>query len=204
MKITKIEAQKRKDRVNIYIDDKFAFGLDDFLRYKYDLKSGKEVSQEFIDDVLEAEELTKVINYTLRILSYRQRTEKEVYNKLREKGYNEKHILEAMEYCKDKNYINDRDFAEVFVRDKVNLNKYGSQRIRYELISKGVAKEVIDDVLLPSSDDELETAMELALKRLPRYKNDDRPAIYRKLGGFLQRKGYPYDIVKKVLNKVLD
>ena len=69
-----------------------------------------------------------------------------------------------MEYCKDKNYINDRDFAEVFVRDKVNLNKYGSQRIRYELISKGVAKEVIDDVLLPSSDDELETAMELALK----------------------------------------
>lgn len=204
MKITKIEPQRRVDRVNIYIDGKFAFGLDDFLRYKYNLKSGMEISQDFLDDVLEAEEKNMVINHALKLLSYRQRSELEIYNKLKKKGYDESHIDNAIQYCKDHNYINDRNFAEVFTRDKVNLNKYGPQRIKYELISKGVAKDIIEETLEDMDTDEYQMAMDLALKRLPRYNGDEKAAIYRKLGSFLQRRGYSYDIIKKVLTQVLD
>ena len=52
-------------------------------------------------------------------------------------------------------------------------------------------------------DDQYETAMELAQKKLPSYKKDDQNAIYRKLSGFLQRKGYSYDVISKVMRKVL-
>lgn len=205
MKITKIEAQKRKlDRVNIYIDDQFAFGLTDTLRYKYDLSSGKEVTQEFIDDILNAEEQNKVINHALKLLSYRQRSEKEIYDKLKEKGYDLDKIDNAIQYCIERNYINDKVFAETFIRDKMNINKLGSQRIKYELIGKGVSKDIIDQVLTPDYDVELEMAMELALKKMPSYKNDDYNAIYRKLGGYLQRRGYSFDIVRQVMNKVVD
>ena len=59
MKITDIISQKRNERVNIYIDGKFAFGLSNELRYKYDLYMDKIVTHEFIEDVLKAEEQIK-------------------------------------------------------------------------------------------------------------------------------------------------
>lgn len=205
MIITKIETQKRRlDRVNVYIDNEFAFGLTDTLRYKYNLSRGKEVTQEFIDDVLNAEEQNKVINHALKLLSYRQRSEKEIHDKLQQKGYDEDKIEKALNYCIERNYINDKDFAESFIRDKVNINKLGAQRIKYELIAKGVAREIIDEVLNLDYDEELDMAMELALKKINSYKNDDYNAIYRKLGGYLQRRGYSFDIVRKVLDRVLD
>ena len=67
MKITRIESQKNINRVNIYIDNKFAFGLTDEIRYKYDLHTNKEIDEEFIEDVLKAEEQNKVINKALNL-----------------------------------------------------------------------------------------------------------------------------------------
>ncbi|HLR21638.1 MAG TPA: RecX family transcriptional regulator [Tissierellaceae bacterium] len=205
MKITKIETQKRRqDRVNIYIDDRFAFGLTDTLRYKYDLFKDKEVSQEFIDDVLNAEEQNKVIEYTLKFLSYRERSQKEVYDRLKIRGYDEDKINNAINYCLDKNYINDTRFAETFIQEKTEINKLGSYRIKQELSIKGISREIIEEVLEPDYEQELEMATELALKKVSSYKNDNRNAQYRKLGGYLQRRGYNFDIVREVLENILD
>jgi len=205
MKITKIETQKRRqDRVNIYIDDRFAFGLTDTLRYKYDLFKDKEVSQEFIDDVLNAEEQNKVIEYTLKFLSYRERSQKEVYDRLKIRGYDEDKINNAINYCLDKNYINDTRFAETFIQEKTEINKLGSYRIKQELSIKGISREIIEEVLEPDYEQELEMATELALKKVSSYKNDNRYAQYRKLGGYLQRRGYNFDIVREVLENILD
>lgn len=205
MKITKIETQRRrKDRVNVYIDNKFAFGLTDSLRYKYDLSKGKKVTQDFIDNVLNAEEQNKVINHALKFLSYRERSEKEVYDRLKIKGYDDQKIENAIKYCLDKDYINDERFAEVFIRDRINLKKLGSHRIKQELMIKGVSREIIDQVLKPDYEQELDMAMEVALKKVSSYKNDDQNAKYRKLSGYLQRRGYNFDTIRKVLDKVLD
>ena len=124
MKITDIKPQKYKKRVNIYVDDKFAFGLSEELKYKYDLKIGDDVDDEFIQDILLAEELTKSINYALKLLTYRQRTEEELVRSLKRKGFDEFYIEKTMEYCKNNNYINDIEFTRSFINDKVNLNNY--------------------------------------------------------------------------------
>ncbi|NLW21899.1 MAG: hypothetical protein GXY88_01370 [Tissierellia bacterium] len=50
---------------------------------------------------------------------------------------------------------------------------------------------------------EYERALELARKKISSYKKDNRDAIYRKLGGFLQRKGYSYDCIMKVLKEIV-
>lgn len=204
MKITNISQQKQADRENIFIDDKFAFGLSAELRYKYDLYVGKEIDDEFLNDILKAEEQNKVINHALNILSYSQNTRKDLYTKLMKKGYDEEFVLKAIEYCEERNYINDKLYAESFIKDKVNLSKYGSKKIRYDLIAKGVDKEIVDEVLDLDPEDEFERALELAKKRVRSYKNDDKNAIYRKLGGYLQRRGYGYDIVSKVLRVILN
>ena len=204
MIITRIEYQKKNiNRVSIYIDNKFAFGLTDEIRYKYNLKVDDVIEQEFIDDILKAEELNKVIYNALNLLSYRQRSEKEIYDSLKRKGFDDANIDKAIEYLKSYKYLDDNAFATSFINDKKHLNKLGSTRIKYELIKKGVSKEIIETTLEIDSDEEYEVALELASKKINNYKGQDKNAIYRKLGGFLQRKGYPYDVVSKVLRNLL-
>lgn len=203
MKITSIEPQKNKNRVNIYIDNLFTIGIDNELRYKYKLEVDMEVDDYFIQDILKAEEQHKVTNYALNLLSYRQRSEKEIYLALKRKGFDETYINYSINYCIKNNYINDKSFAKSFINDKLNLNKLGPERIKYELILKGISKDIIEELLIIDSDKQYEMAIELAQKKLPSYKKDKPEAIYRKLSALLQRKGYSYDIISRVMRKIL-
>jgi len=202
MIITKIETQKRNDRVNIYIDGEFAFGIMAEVQYKYDLSEGMKIDQEYIDKVLIAEEQAKANDQALRFLSYRQRSKKEIIDKLKKKGFSEDIIENTLVYLKEYNLINDLEFAKSFANDKINLNKFGPERIKYELYRKGVSPEIIEEVL--AEDEEYDRALKLAKKKLPSYKNDNRDAKYRKLGGFLQRKGYSYECISKILRELLN
>lgn len=203
MKITDIKPQKYKKRVNIYVDDKFAFGLSEDLLFKYSLHIGDTIDDEFIQDILLAEELTKTINFCLKLLTFRQRSKEELVRSLRRKGFEEFYIEKAIDYCKENNYINDTEFTRSFIQDKVNLNKYGSDRIKYELLNKGVSKDIIERELDIDEELEYNQAINLATKKLKSYEGQDYNTIYRKLGGFLQRKGYSYDIVSRVLRNIL-
>jgi regulatory protein len=204
MKITSIEPQKNNnDRVNIYLDGNFAFGISIEILYKYGLEKDTEIDEEYIKNVLKAEERSKAINYALNFLNFKWRTEKEIRNKMLLKGYDEEIIQETISYLKEQKLVDDRRFAEGFVKDKINFNKLGKYRLKNELYNKGISGDIIDEVLSENCDDELERAMELGRKKLPSYKNDDKNAIYRKLGGFLQRKGYSYDCISKVMKELL-
>lgn len=204
MKITKIEPQKRKNRVNIYVDDDFALGIDEEIMIKYNLKINMEVDNDFMQNILLAEEENKALNYALRLLTYRQRSEKEVYDALRRKGYMDQHIENVISNCKDKNYLNDKDFAKAFINDKTNLNKYGPIRIKHELKLKGVSRNIIDEVMDYSRDEEYELAMEVANKKINSYKKDSQKDAYRKMSAFLQRRGFSYDVISKVVREILD
>ena len=202
MIITKIEPQKNEERVNIYLDGEFAFGLMKEIQYKYGLTEDMNIDREYIDKVLMAEEQSKANNYALKFLAYRQRSKKEIIDKLAEKGFEDKFIENTLVYLKSYDLVDDLEFAKSFAKDKINLNKQGPQKIKYELYKKGISKEIIEKVL-DEDDNEYNRALELAKKKLPSYKNDDRNAIYRKLGGFLQRRGYSYECVSKVLKELI-
>lgn len=205
MKISKIEAQKNPNRVNIYIDDKFAFGLDNEIRYKYSLKSNMDIDEDFIKNILMEEEESKALNSVLNYLSYRSRSEKEVIDYLKKYNYGEALIIKIVDKCKKYKYIDDLSFAESFARDRVRLKKYGSRRIKYELNQKGIGDNLIDQALEDlDRNKEYEMALELAKKRIKSYSNDDRNKKYRKLSGYLQRRGYDFSVISKVLNQVLD
>lgn len=204
MKITDITPQKDNDRVNIFIDGNFAFGLSIEIAYKYNLEIDMEIDKNYIDDVLKVEEQNKANNYAIKLLSYRWRSEKEIRDKMNEKDYEVDVIDTTINYLYDQNLLNDKRFAETFVRDKINFNKWGSYRIKQELYMKGISNNIIDEILEEYCDSEYDMAMTLANKKISSYKNDDRNSVYRKLGGFLQRKGYSYDVVSKVLKELIE
>lgn len=205
MIITDISLQRNKKRFNIFLDHEFAFGISDELRFKYNLEVGNKIDKDFIEDILKAEELIKAKTKAFQLLSYRQRSKKEIHDSLIKSGYDEDVVLDTIEYLKRENFLNDEIFTESFIMDKKNLNKFGPIRIKNELKFKGIDESLIKEKLdsLFDQEEKFEIATRLAEKRISSYKNDTIEAKQRKLSNFLLRKGYDFDVVNKVVADLL-
>ncbi len=203
MYITKIEEQvNNPDRVNIFIDGRFALGLSEELRYLNGLREGQEIDPARLEELVKKEEFQKAMEQALNFLSFRKRSRKEVYDRLRKSDFPEETILSVLDRCQDLKYIDDYSFAESFIKDKTNINKHGSRRIKQELRLKGISDEIINSFEV-DQEAEYEMALRLAEKRVRSYKNDDYQKKYRKLSGYLARRGYDYSIISDVLKEVL-
>lgn len=203
MKITKLEVQKNnKDRVNVYIDEDFAFGIFAEIVYSQGLSKNMEIDKDFIENVVMAEERIKAKNLALNFLGYRMRSGKEIEDRLKKEKIEENIVEETMDFLERNNLIDDLAFATAFAKDKINLRNYGPNKIKYELYQKGIDSSTIEQVLSLDSD-EYNRCLEAGNKKLPSYRNDDYQKKYRKLSGFLQRRGFSYSIVRDVVNELL-
>ena len=102
-------------------------------------------------------------------------------------------------------FLNDEEFARLYIESKLDIKKWGLNRIGYQLHALGVPRETIDKCLdeYRDSTDEYATALSLAEKKLSSLTKDDREARYRKLSGFLGRKGYSCDVISRVIHELL-
>jgi regulatory protein len=198
--ITKIESQKKRPgRVNVYLDDEFAFGISDKLVLDYDLYKGKELNPEEIEKIKSAESISKCMEKAYHYLSFRARSEKEMRDKLLEK-FEPEIVEEAISKLKGYNYINDTEFARAWVESRGTSR--GARALSFELQKKGVEKLIIEGAVSEvSKDSELETALEL-VKSKSKYKGLTKDEAYQKVGGYLSRRGFGYDIIKKVIAEI--
>lgn len=201
MKITNIEQQKKnKNRMSIYIDNEYAFGLNISIYEKYNLKKDMEVTEEFVEEVLINEEKNKAVNQGLKFLTARQKTEKEVREKLLKLDFEMDIIEYALDYLKREKYINDDHYAESFINDQLNFNKDGRRKIRTKLYRKGVDMETIDEKISAIEESVfIENALVVARKRLKTMTFGDEHERDQKIFRFLFYKGYDFDIVKKAV-----
>ncbi len=204
-KITRIEYQKNnKDRVNIYLDDNFGFGVDLNIMIKYGLAKNLELDDEFISQILISEDKAKLYNYAISVLSRGSKSEKELKLKLSDKGYDDESINTAIEKLKANKYINDDDYCKKFINDKINISKYGKRRIKEALINKGIDMELIEkNISYVSQDDEIKIAYALAEKKLKSLTDAEPIKKKMKISSFLLNKGFDYEIVNKISSKLL-
>lgn len=205
-KITNIEVQKKnKNRVNVYIDEEFAFGCDAEIIYKYGIKKNNEVNAKQLMEIMEEENFIKCKTSALRIIERTYKTEKEITDKLREKGYDEKSINKTIDFMVEYNLLNDKKYTDMYVKDKIKVQ--GINKIKYTLLRKGVCDEVIRDKIINiSKDDEKEGALKLAQKKYNQIINreQDKYKVSQKLYRFLASKGYDYDCINDVIKKVIN
>jgi len=204
-RITSIEVQKNnQDRVSIFLDNKFAFGLDMTLYLKYNLKKDMELEEDFIETILKAEEINKSLNYAISLLSRKDRTKREIEDKLLNKGYDIEVVGKVLDKLKEYNYINDEIYCEKYINDKIKFTKYGKNKIKANLYAKGVDKDIISRKIIEIDNNfEYDRALELARKKLPSLQKYDKFKIKAKLGNYLISKGFDYDVVNKVINNVI-
>ncbi|WP_315066992.1 recombination regulator RecX [uncultured Clostridium sp.] len=204
-KITKIEIQKRnKERVNLFLDGEYAFSISAELVYKEGLKVNSEINEEKIKSIAESENYIKCKESALRMIERNFKTEKEVKDKLKLKGYDDDSIENSVRFLKEYNFVNDRAYTKAFINDK--LKTMGSQKIKYSLIQKGIAKEVIEEELSDlNKENEKSVALNIAKKKLSAIKNkeSDKYKISGKLYRFLISKGYESNIINDIVKEVM-
>lgn len=202
--ITKIEAQKKKEnRVNIFINDEFAFGCSSELVYYHSLSKGKEVNVEELKEIILEDNYITGKTKALKYLETSLRSEHQVREYLEKREYEDSTIDRVIEFLKEYKFIDDIYYAKAYASQ--NIKSQGKNNIKYKLMQRGISEGIIVKTLedIPS-DEEYKTAFKLAAKRCTLLcKNEnDIWKIKTKLNSFLVSKGYEYDIVKSVIEKL--
>lgn len=204
-KITKIEVCKRnKERVNIYIDEDFAFAIDAELVYKYNIKVDKEIDVAKLSVIAKEEEFSKCKNLALKIIGRSYKTQSEIKKKLLEKEYSEEVVLKVIDFLKEYNFIDDYTFVKMYIKDRI-VNQ-GKNKIKYSLVTKGVDKTLIENAFLEldTTEDEEEKAFILGKKKYESLskRESDKIKLKNKVIRYLIGRGYDYAISKEVYSKI--
>ena len=203
-KITSIEMQKKnQNRVNIYVDNEYAFACDAELIYKHGIKKDSIIDVQEISEIVKDDEFIKCKNSALRTVEKAYKTEKELIDKLKERGFEEDTIYKTLTFLKEYNLINDEKYAEMYIKDR--LRTQGRNKIKYALIRKGIDDDILSEKLADiDSQDEDDTAFKLAEKRfnILKKKESDKYKLSQKLFRFLLTKGYDYDCCNKVVRRL--
>lgn len=141
-------------------------------------------------------------DYALKLIAIKDRTEKEIRTKLKEKNFEELQIEEAVEFLVSYGYINDSRYAEHFTNDAINLKKWGKVRIRTELLRKGVDRDTVDKTLEEAfSDldpDRLFSQMGSRFGNADFSNMKERTRIFN----FYLRRGFSPEEIKGAMNKM--
>lgn len=201
-KVTLLERQKKNpERVNVYLDGEFAFGLN--VMDALQLKKGQELDETSIAELQHKDSIVKAIDVAVNLLSYRPRSKHEIRQKLGKKGYEEFVIETAIERMVTMGYLDDHAFARFWIESRNRSKPRGKRALSYELRNKGVSDAIIRD-LLDDMVDENAGAYEAAQKRIRRMRGKTQYEFKQKVGAFLQRRGFNYEAVNQVLETVIE
>lgn len=162
-----------------------------------------------LDDTTERElrkraERSLAVEIAHRLLAVRLRSRRELEDRLRRRGISADVLASVMADLERHGFIDDRRFAEAWVRTRRALLPAGPIRLQYELARKGVARDAVTQVLqVEGGGDEEELALTVARARMRRYRGLQPEVIYRRLGGMLKRRGFSGGVVTRVLRQVL-
>lgn len=199
--ITSIKQQKDENRVNVYLDGKFGFGIDLDNFVKFNLKIGQELPQEKIDDIVQKSEHQKVLNKLLSFTTLRPRSEEEIKIWLRRKKVPQDMHFPLFDTLKRLELIDDYKFARWWIDQRNTFRPKGIKALKYELLKKGINRKIIDETLSEIDINEESIILEmLEKKRLKweRYEDEDRK---QKMYEYLARQGFDWELVKKMVDK---
>ncbi len=199
-RITAIEPQqKNPQRVNLYLDGEFAFGLAAVVAAW--LRVGQELGEEKIASLKSQDEVEIAYQKALHFLSFRPRSSAEVRQNLSKRGISESLIEETLDRLQSTGQIDDDAFARAWVENRNTFRPRGKPALRMELRRKGLSDEIVQSVL-NTQVDEAALAITSARKYARRLIGLEWPEFRQKLSGFLARRGFSYTTLAPVVSEV--
>ena len=200
-RVTSIKPQRNKKRVNIHLDSKFGFGLDLENFLKLGLKVEQELTEEEVEKIVKKAEFQKTLDKLLKFATFRPRSEKEIKDWLKRKKVYQSLNRELFNRLNRLELVDDTKFARWWVGQRNEFRPRGKRALEAELRIKGIKKEIIEGALSSIKIDEGKIAKGLLAKKAYKWKNLPKREARQKMGQFLSRKGFSWEIIEKVLNK---
>lgn len=199
--VTSITRQQgRKDRLNVFLNDKYSFGLSINVAHQFNIHKGQQLTAQEISIINEFELLHKAMTTAMRYISYRPRSESEIITRLRRQKYESNIINKVIDKLKQQGVIDDQAFAEFWKDSREFFNPRSKRLIKLELRRKGVSDEIAEKTTGDVDDEG--GAYKAALKKANSLKNVELNQFQKKLFSFLHGRGFSYQTIRNATSKV--
>ena len=188
----------KNNKVHLLLDGEYAMTADsDFVAFS-GLCDNMILDDEALADLQGKVNARRAFNKASDLLALRDHSEKELLQKLRQKGFADG-AEEAMEKLKSYGYLDDSRFALRFAQELQRVKHYGKKRIEQELYRKGVSRAVVGDTLEQLDFDE--DALPALIERRYLRQLDTEKGVQKTVAA-LQRMGYSFGEIRDALQKV--
>ncbi len=162
----------------------------------FSVYTGRELNEEEFASLCDAAGLGRAKERALRIIGARPMSERELYDRLIEKGESEIHAAAVVARFIELRLINDAEYARMLVRHYA-AKGYGVRRVRDELYRHKVGRDCWEEALeeMPETDEALDR---LLSSRMRGASPSDRAAV-KKASDALLRRGYSWEEIRSAL-----
>lgn len=190
----------RGKRIKVFLDGKSAFSLEAEVVVKEHLRVGDELTSAQIEALGRSDGFQRCFNAAVRYLAYRPRSEAEMKERLYRRGFNEENIEAVIAKLKEKGLLDDMSFAQFWKDNRETFSPRSQRLTKVELRQKGVANNIIEQIT-GSVDDE-DSAYRAASGKAGRLPLTDYQSFRRRLGGYLRRRGFDYEIINHTVGRM--
>jgi len=199
-KITAIRTGKGQGkRVNVFLDGKFAFSLEAEVAVRERLQVEQELSASQIEALMRSDHFHRCFNAAAHYLSYRPRSESELRERLHRRGFDDS-IEAVIAKLKEQGLVDDVAFAQFWKDNRESFSPRSRWLTKLELRRKGVANDIIDQVVDMVDDDN--NAYRAALSKARSLPLSDYQGFRRRLGEYLKRRGFGYGVIKHTVEQL--
>lgn len=212
-RVTRLESTGSRDtRVRVHLDGEPRCVLPRSVVDELGVAEGRDLDGEEVDRLLARGRRQEALDAAFAYLGHRARSERELERHLRGKGFEDVVVEQAVARCRELDYVDDREFALSYVRDRIRLKPRGVFRLKAELRKKGVSDADAEAGIARAFEQEEVTERDLleraARKRWSSRRTEDPEKLRRRLYGYLQRRGFPatdiYDVVDRLMDRLED
>ena len=199
-RITELREGKRRDRINIYLDGRFAFSLGVEVAAKENLQVGQELSVAQVEALTGSDQLQRCLEAAYRYLGYRPRSETEIRQRMQRRGFAVETVDAAIARLREQSLLDDEAFAQFWKENRESFSPRSQWLTKLELKRMGVTNNVIEQVV--AGIDDGENAYRAVLQKTRRGTPADYPSFRRRLGDYLRRRGFNYEVIGHTLERI--
>ena len=200
------ERVKRRRVRTIYLDSECGLTITEETYLRFGLSVGQALDAVQLHDIGLTDGIARAREQALRLLNYRMRTRKELEQRLRQKEWSDEIIAQVIKRLEESDLIDDKQFARLWVDERLRLKPVGLNLLHRELRSKGIDPDTAESVLkeYDDRDDEATRAYALLHHRYNQYAELPPTVARRRMTGFLARRGFDHGIIYHVVHRVFD
>lgn len=200
MKIT--AKQGKGTKIHISIDGEYLLTVDEDFWFSSGYVSGDEIDDGDLAAFKEAAGSRLAFNSAMFSLDMRDHSEKEIRQKLMRK-FDERSVDSAVEKLIGLGLINDRRYAELLTRELFERKKYGKNRVRSELFRRGIASDIVSEVIESyeeeNDSDNVEKIVDIIRKKYYNKLVDEKSR--QKVVAALVRLGYSFSDIRQAMRE---